>query len=298
MNAHLRFVLPGLLVAGCGARLNADLGGPPADAGSVDLIDANGTHAGLGPSIDDASTHGADATGVGLSSDDAIAPAVDATGAGPVNDAASAVATDGAADANLAPPAPGTGIQLASGLSADAVQPNNELYQNICFTLPADIQVGGIQSRLSDAAHHIELFQGPVFPDASCDPVSATPIYWSSARNAVDGMSMPAGVGLPMVAGTQLVLQVHSINPDSVVHFPQVELNVLFAPSVQYAAGVVSVSRTGPIVVAPGATLSLTGTCTAPAGSKFFHVMTYGERATVEEIDLTRAGTSTAIVSG
>ena len=90
---------------------------------------------------------------------------------------------------------------------------------------------------------------------------------------------MPKGVGLPFAAGTQLVLNMHFINTGTSTLYPKVKLNILRAKDIQYKAAVmVSFNRS---INVPAATASgpgmqtVSGTCTAPVGSKFFSMSTH-----------------------
>ena len=48
---------------------------------------------------------------------------------------------------------------------------------------------------------------------------------------------MPANVGLAVASGTQLILNMHFINPSSTTMYPQIKINLLFATNVKYQAG-------------------------------------------------------------
>ena len=112
---------------------------------------------------------------------------------------------------------------------------------------------------------------------------------------------MPDTVGLSMTAGTQLVLNMHFVNPGTAPVSPTLKLNVLYAKDVMYQAGTM-VSFNASIDVPPAGpngpgTQTVSGTCQAPVGSKFFAVTSHTHKhATVTDVNFVSNGQSENIV--
>jgi hypothetical protein len=108
-------------------------------------------------------------------------------------------------------------------------------------------------------------------------------------------------VGLPFATGTQIILNMHFINPSGAPLYPKVQLNILFAKDVKEKAAVmVSFNRQ---INIPGATSSgpgtqtVSGTCNPPAGAKFFTMSTHTHKhATAAAVQLVSGGVSREIV--
>src|SRR5438552_9768897 len=125
------------------------------------------------------------------------------------------------------------------------------------------------------ASHHFIVFQGSGGVDGSvqsCAFGSGAWIYATSRSGMLVGMDMPDGVGLPFPAGTSLVLNMHLVNTGTSVGNPVIKLNVLTAKNVKYkaAAAYSALSPNLSINVPALGTQTVRGTCTVPAGSKFF----------------------------
>jgi Copper type II ascorbate-dependent monooxygenase, C-terminal domain len=227
------------------------------------------------------------------------------------------------AGTDLAPPAPGTGYQIetpdydANNVNAKnmIVAPNQEIFLCYYVTLPnsAEVDIGAFQSYMSPfSSHHFILYQqsdsgqfaAPAQPSgtiASCGFAGGTWVYATSTPGAVVSSTMPEGVGLPFKAATQVVLNMHFINTGSTTLHPKVKLNILFATHVQYKAGVMVSFNTS--INVPAATASgpgvqtVSGTCTAPVGSKFFSMSTHTHKhATAAIVNLVRSGVTQPLV--
>jgi hypothetical protein len=195
------------------------------------------------------------------------------------------------------------------------VMPSQEIFLCYYVTLPntAEVDIGGFQSWMSPgSSHHFIVYQlggtGPFAgtPQPSgtisqCRGAGGTWIYATSTPGEVIGMNMPSGVGLPFAASTQLVLNMHFINPGTEVLYPKVKLNVLFAQNVQQKAAVM-VSFNTKINVPPATqsgpgTQTVSGTCSAPAGAQFFAMSTHTHKhATAAMVDFLSGGSSSEIV--
>jgi hypothetical protein len=205
---------------------------------------------------------------------------------------------------DLAPPAASDGFQIVSPASI-SVPPGDEqfwcYYKNIPGT--GEVDVGGFRSWMTgQSSHHFITFHSTT-PGAdgnlvSCPFGSGDWVYATSKSAQVIGMDLPAGVGLPFQAGSQLIMNMHLINTGTDTVKPVIKLNVLFAKNVQYKAGsVFSLAANAQINVAPNATQTVRGSCTAPAGSKFFLWTTHSHKFTTEDdVNYVSGGQTTNIV--
>ncbi len=216
---------------------------------------------------------------------------------------------------DLAPPASGEGYQIATPAGAISVQPGAEDFLCYYKTLPntSTIDVGSYQSYMTPgSSHHFityEVGSGAAGgfgsqPDGtlvSCAFGGGTWMYATSLAGQIIEMKMPDGVGLPLAAGTQVMLNMHFINPGSTTANPQVKLNLNTVSSVQYEAAAMYSFNTSidvPAATAAGpGTQTVTGTCTAPVGSNFFVMTTHTHKhATVTKVNYLHAGQTYNIV--
>jgi hypothetical protein len=228
---------------------------------------------------------------------------------------------------DLAPPASGEGYQIETpDYKADdanaknmIVEPNKEIFLCYYVTLPnsAEIDIGAFQSYMSPySSHHFILYQQggnsgissfiaaspqPSGTIQSCGFAGGTWVYATSTPGAVVTSTMPEGVGLPFAASTQLVLNMHFINTGTTTLYPKVKLNILFAKHVEYKAAVMVSFNTK--INVPGATASgpgmqtVSGTCTAPVGSKFFSMSTHTHKhATAAVVNFVSGGATEPLV--
>ncbi len=162
-------------------------------------------------------------------------------------------------------------------------------------------------SQSSQATGALQACQGWIFSSSS------TPVYIATGSGQVQTYALPAGVGLPVAAGTQIEIAEHLVNPGSTPLSAGVQLNVLTAPTVQYAAGrffanLISLSIP-PSSPCPDGGLdggcseggleptSVGGTCTAASDAQFFWLNTeMGAHAKAASIGLVHGGQSTVLV--
>jgi len=208
---------------------------------------------------------------------------------------------------DLAPPDPADGIQFITPPGAFTVQPNQEIFPNYCVVVPKAISVGGFRSWMSpNSSHHFILYMGGTVAagtanGSSCSLGLGQWVYATSTPGSITGMNMPANVGLDMAANTQLVINMHFINPGTTAAQPQVKINVLFAKNVMYKASTMisfntSINVPSGTESAPG-TQTVTGTCTAPVGANFFAMSTHTHKhATAATISYTHNGKTTEVV--
>jgi hypothetical protein len=216
---------------------------------------------------------------------------------------------------DLAPPASGQGYQIATPANAIAVQPGAEEFLCYYRTLPntSTINVGSYQSYMTaGSSHHFIAYQvgsgsAGAFgsePDGtlvSCAFGGGTWMYATSLPGEIIEMKMPDGVGLPLPAGTQVMLNMHFINPGSSTAYPQVKLNLNTVADITYKAAAMYSFNTSIDVPAatssgPG-TQTVSGTCTAPVGSNFFVMTSHTHKfATVTKVNYLHGGQTYDIV--
>jgi hypothetical protein len=214
------------------------------------------------------------------------------------------VGPTGATD--LAPPPSSVGMQFETPPGEFQVTPGDEIFPNWCVVVPTAIQVGGFQSWMSEgSSHHFILYRGGAVAAGTaagmCSLGANDWMYASSTPGQVVTENFPANVGLSVAANTQLILNLHFINPSSTTMEPQVKINLLYAKNVMYQAGtMVSFNTSIDIPAATSAgpgTQTVSGTCTAPTGANFFTMSTHTHKhATAAWVDYVHDGTSTEIV--
>ncbi len=191
---------------------------------------------------------------------------------------------------DLAPPAASDGFQIVSPASI-SVNPGQEEFWCYYKTIPGtgEVDIGGFRSWMTEhASHHFITFHsaggGADGSLVSCPFGSGDWVYATSKSGQVIGMDLPANVGLPFQAGSQLIMNMHLINTGTDVVKPVIKLNVLFAKSPMYKAGsVFSLASNAQISVPPGGTQTVRGSCSAPAGSHFFLWTTHSHKFTTED---------------
>jgi len=213
------------------------------------------------------------------------------------SDASSALPTHGCGQAttctpgnDLAPPAAADGFQVVSPENAFTIEPNEEAYYCYYKHLPssAAVNVGKFQSWMTpDSSHHFILFTDSQAAGADgtvaggivsnggtgCTP-KGTWTYATSTAGQIIELDMPSGVGLPIPGTQELVFNIHVINVGTTVAKPQVKLNILYAQNATISAGAM-VSYNADIAVPPNGKQDVTGSCSPPAGSKFFAYTTH-----------------------
>jgi len=211
---------------------------------------------------------------------------------------------------DLAAPAAADGFQFVLQSGQVTIQPNQEAYYCYYNTIPgsASIEVGAFQSWMSTgASHHFITYEANTggTPDGTleqCAGVAGKWVYATSVAGQIIELKMPDTVGLTMSSGTQLIMNMHFINPTTAPLSPTVKLNVLYAQNVQYQAATM-VSFNASIDVPPATAAgpgmqTVTGTCQAPVGSKFFAVTSHTHKhATDTRVNFVSGGQTTNIVN-
>ena len=225
---------------------------------------------------------------------------------------------------DLAAPAAGKGYQIATpdydaadpNASLMVVPPGQEVFLCYYVTLPntGEVDIGGFQSYMTEgSSHHFIAYQvsgnggaavGMTQPSGTINTCSAgagTWLYATSTPGEVIGFNLPEKVGLPFAAGAQIMLNMHFINPGSTTLYPKVKLNLVSTTGAKYRAGtMVSFNRqinVPPATASGPGTQTVSGTCTAPVGSKFFSMSTHTHKhATAAVVSFVSGGTSQEIV--
>jgi hypothetical protein len=197
------------------------------------------------------------------------------------------------------------------------VQPGEE--QFLCYYKnspnTSDTNVGTFQSWMTPGSSHHFIaynqsatsnpFGGSLQPDGtlvSCGFGGGTWVYATSLPGTIVEMKFPQGVGLPWATGSQIMLNMHFINPGSSPVSPVVKMNMLYATNIQYQAAsmtsfnsqinVPAASSTGP------GTQTVQGTCTAPVGSNFFVVTSHTHKhATLAQVNYVTGGQTINLVN-
>jgi hypothetical protein len=210
---------------------------------------------------------------------------------------------------DLPAPASADGFQFVLKEGQVTIQPNQEAYYCYYNTIPgsSSIQVGAFQSWMSTgASHHFITYQATSGGMANgalaqCAGVAGKWVYATSVAGQIIELKMPDNVGLSMSAGTQLIMNMHFINPSTGPMSPTVKLNVLYAQNVMYQAGTMvsfNASIDVPAATAAGPGMqTVHGTCTAPVGSKFFAITSHTHKhATETLVNYVSGGQTTNVV--
>jgi hypothetical protein len=216
---------------------------------------------------------------------------------------------------DLPVPADGQGVQIETPDGGITVQPGQEVFLCYYRTLPntTDVDVGTMQSWMTPgSSHHFIAYTqtggglagGNPQPDGTLTPCQfggGTWIYATSTPGQIIEMKMPDGVGLPFAAGTQVMLNMHFINPTAAPVSPKVKMNFLYAQNVQYkAAAMVSFNfgiNVPPATASGPGAQTVSGKCTAPVGSKFFAITTHTHKhAVAADVNYISNGQTTNIV--
>jgi hypothetical protein len=208
---------------------------------------------------------------------------------------------------DLAPPDSTDGFQIVTPPGMFTVGPGQETYPNYCALVPgnAEFDVGTGQSWMTPgSSRDLIVYQGAAPSAGSVSPCSLgadTWIFAASNSGEIVELKMPDGVGVPLPAGGEIIVNMHFINVGSSTEEPQVKVNFLRTRNLQYRAAAM-VSFNGSIDV-PAATPSgpgqetVMGMCTAPAGANFFAIGTHTHgHATVADVNFVSGAATTNVV--
>lgn len=302
-------------IAAC--TLGAALVACSSDSGSNKT--GSGASSGSNSATSGSSSSGSAASGSSVSASGSAASGTGGSGSGdvPAMTKGCGQGTSCTPAADLAPPAAADGFQIETPDNAITVEPNQEAF--LCFykTLPNTMafDIGKMQSWMTpDSSHHFiayEIASGGGSPFGggqqldgtlqTCQFGGGTWMYATSVAGAVIEMKMPDQVGLPVAAGTQIMLNMHFINPGTSTAHPKVKMNFLYAQNVTYKAAAMISFNTGINVPAatqngPG-TQTVSGTCNPAVGSKFFIMTSHTHKhATTTNVNFVSGGKTTNVV--
>jgi hypothetical protein len=203
---------------------------------------------------------------------------------------------------DLTAPGPSEGFQIVTPPGMFTLQPGQETLPSYCAVLPntAEFDVGRMQSWMPPGSSH-QLFVYQQQAGGACEAVPGAWIFAASIPGTIVELKMPDGVGVPLQAGTQIVLAMHFINTSTTPEQPQVKLNLFGISNLRYKAGSMVSFNTAidiPSATAAGpGSQTVTGTCTPPAGASFFAMGTHSNaRTTVADVNFFSGGATTNIV--
>jgi hypothetical protein len=208
---------------------------------------------------------------------------------------------------DLPAPAAADGFQIVTPPGMFTVAPGQEIFPNYCATVPgnAEFDVGTVQSWMTPgSSHELIVYQGgTASPDTtgSCGLAANKWMYMASIPGEIVELKMPDGVGMPLPAGTQIVLNMHFDNSGTSSLQPQVKVNLLRARNFQYTAGaMVSFNSQIDVPAASGGvpgTQTVRGACSAPVGANFFASGAITNSiGTAADVNFVSGGTTTNIV--
>jgi hypothetical protein len=224
-------------------------------------------------------------------------------------------------------PAADEGFQIETPDQGIAVQPGMEAF--LCFwkDIPGGmaVNIGKMQSWMTPgSSHHFIAFQtgsgaaggfggfggfggGGSQKDgtlSSCGiGAGGQWVYATSVPGRLIELKMPDGVGLPFNANSQIMLNMHFVNPGTTTAYPRVKMNFFYAQNLEYQAAPMVSFNVG--INVPGAaadgtpgTQTVSGTCSAPAGAQFFLMTSHTHKhATLTQVNYVSGGQSMNIVN-
>jgi Copper type II ascorbate-dependent monooxygenase, C-terminal domain len=186
---------------------------------------------------------------------------------------------------DAAPSAPevGAGKTFQELLAYDwMIDPGVEAYYCVYKTLTEDLWVSDYRPMLSPGTHHVTIgYSDPGPPDGavssadtpSCSGVTLGTNLAFVATRGTDAFSMPAGVGVRIAAGKQLLLSVHVLNATQQPLNGRTGIEVVHADPthIQHEAEIIFANNLG-ISIPPGPSTQ-TGKCTLDADSTIFSIV-------------------------
>jgi Copper type II ascorbate-dependent monooxygenase, C-terminal domain len=207
-------------------------------------------------------------------------------------------AVDAAVDAPIPP-----GYTRLVGRTWALAAGQADTYKCVRVTIPQDMYVTGFMAQAPRGTHHTVLSVRDAQPsgtgeyDCSANALDMNMLYASGV--GTDVLDLPAGVGLQLKAGQQVNLNLHlfnasdqAISGDSAILVksqatpPPMLAEMMFAGSFN-------------INVPPGATRTINGGCTIPAGvnQQMFALWPHMHQyATHQKVELIRGGSSTVLL--
>jgi len=189
-------------------------------------------------------------------------------------------------DAGTAPPAEGFRIQSPS-ITIEAGQEVTYCYYTT-INIPRAMGVKRWSSTMTPGSHHLILyFQNHGKPDGTIDQecggvgggANNIPVWTYSAQTPTSQAVMPAGIGMQVDQGQQAYVQMHYFNASDAAIVANVTVDAeAYAAAETFTPAAAYVTYNTNINVPANSTGMAQGTCTVPAGAKFFQLSTHAHK--------------------
>jgi hypothetical protein len=190
-------------------------------------------------------------------------------------------------DAGNNPPAEGFRIQTPP----ITIQAGQEITYCYYTTIDIDRTMGVKRwsSVMTPGSHHlIVFFQDHGKPDGTVDTdcniaggggVTNLPVWTYSAQNATAEAVMPAGIGMSVSQGQKAFVQMHYLNLSDAPLEANVTIDAeAYAAAESFTPAAAFVTYNTNIDIAPNSTGMAEGTCSIPAGTRFFTMSTHAHK--------------------
>lgn len=196
-------------------------------------------------------------------------------------------------DAGNNPPAEGFRIQTPP-ITIEAGQEITYCYYTT-INIPRQMGVKKWSSVMTPGSHHlIVFFQNHDKADGAIDQscggagggINNLPVWTYSAQTPVQEATMPNGIGMQVNQGQKAYVQMHYFNAGDTAIEASVTIDAeAYTASETYTPAAAYVTYNTEINIPPGQTSSVQGSCSVPAGTKFFTLSTHAhKRATLTRI--------------
>lgn len=171
------------------------------------------------------------------------------------------------------------------------IEPGQEI--TYCYhttiDLPRAMGVKKWSSTMTPGSHHLILFLGSDKPDGTIETNCGfggqglnLPVWTYSAQTAVQESVMPAGIGMPIAAGTRAFVQMHYLNTTEEPIQAHVQIDAeAYDEGVEYIPTAAFITYNTNIDIAPMSTGTAGGECDLPDDVKFFTVSTHAHKQAV-----------------
>jgi hypothetical protein len=188
-----------------------------------------------------------------------------------------------------APVNPGSSFRITT--PDITIEPGQEVtycyYTTIQTT--AELGVKKWSSSMTPGSHHLILYFGDSGkPDGTIDQscgggaAGGVPYWMYSAQTPTNEAVMPTGIGMTVPAGQKAYVQMHYLNTGDAPIQAHVVIDAeTYAAGEAYTPAAAFITFNTQINIPPNATASAMGTCSVPAGAKFFAVSTHAHKQAV-----------------
>jgi hypothetical protein len=186
------------------------------------------------------------------------------------------------------PPAPAEGFRIQT--PPIRIEPGQEI--TYCYyttiNIPRTMGVKKWSSTMTPGSHHLIVFfqehgQADGHIDTGCGGVgggvSNLPVWTYSAQTPEQSQSMPAGVGMLVNQGQKAYVQMHYFNASDAPLDASVTIDAeAYTAEETYTPAAAFVTYNTEIDIAPNSTDFVQGSCSVPAGTKFFTMSTHAHK--------------------